>query len=302
MSYHPGMRKARPEGTDVPVRIPSRPSWIMAAPAESLEDAAFRSGAALAHLHLVAADATVPQSLWRARLALSAAEICVRMVGRREGAGELRDALHLLRPGDRPGPAGEILRQWSRAVSRPISAAQLGKVLDGLSAERIAVYLEAAVDNPVDRAAAVLEAVLADAPRAETPALILADAALAKALGWDHLLPLLSLALKPCDLRLQGKDLRFACHRAVGSASGQVVTLAADLSRRAARLRTVVPKLRAKGAARAVDLFLSQDALAPGALAVIMSDRAARRFCDRLVDLAAVRELTGRDTFRLYGV
>ena len=59
--------------------------------------------------------------------------------------------------------------------------------------------------------------------------------------------------------------------------------------------------LRAKAAGRAVDLFLSRDALAPGALA-FMSDRAARRLCDRLVALGAVRELTGRDTFRLYGV
>ena len=45
----------------------------------------------------------------------------------------------------------------------------------------------------------------------------------------------------------------------------------------------------------------TRDALAPGALA-FMSDRAARRLCDRLVALGAVRELTGRDTFRLYGV
>ena len=74
-----------------------------------------------------------------------------------------------------------------------------------------------------------------------------------------------------------------------------------DLARAAARLQAVAPKLRAKAAGRAVDLFLSRDALVPGALA-FMSDRAARRLCDRLVALGAVRELTGRDTFRLYGV
>ena len=59
--------------------------------------------------------------------------------------------------------------------------------------------------------------------------------------------------------------------------------------------------LRAKSAARAVEMFLTQDALAPAALS-FMSDRAARRLCDRLVELGAVRELTGRETFRLYGV
>ena len=31
-------------------------------------------------------------------------------------------------------------------------------------------------------------------------------------------------------------------------------------------------------------------------------DRAARRFCERLVELGAVHELTGRDAFRFYGV
>ena len=85
------------------------------------------------------------------------------------------------------------------------------------------------------------------------------------------------------------------------SGCGQALPLAADLARAAVRLRAVAPKLRAKGAARAVDLFLSRDALAPAALD-FMSDRAARRLCDRLVGLGAIRELTGRDTFRLYGV
>ena len=194
------------------------------------------------------------------------------------------------------------VRAQTEALARPLSAAGLAKVLDGVTPERIARCLEAAGRNPVDRAAGVLEAVLAEAPRAETAALILADAALARALDWDHLLPLLALALKPRDVRLRGEALRLACHRAVGIASGQAVTLAADLARRAARLRTVVPELRAKGAVRAVELFLTQDALAPAALAGIMSDRAARRLCDRLADLEAVRELTGRDSFRLYGV
>ena len=143
---------------------------------------------------------------------------------------------------------------------------------------------------------------LTELPRGETVALILADAVQAKSLGWDHVLPLLTLGLKPRDLRLQGDDLRLACHRAIVAGAGQAVPLAAELARAAARLQAVVPKLRAKAAERAVDLFLTRDALAPAALTAFMSDRAARRLCDRLADLGAVRELTGRDTFRLYGV
>ena len=100
--------------------------------------------------------------------------------------------------------------------------------------------------------------------------------------------------------------MRLACNRAVADGVRQALPMAGDLARGAARLRAVVPKLRAKGAARAVELFLSRDALAPTALASempdILSDRAARRLCERLVELGALRELTGRDTFRLYGV
>ena len=282
--------------------LPPLPGWIGAAPAETLEAAAFRSGAALAHLSQVTAAGDVPVALWRDRLALVAAGNCAEMAGRREGPGALRDALHLTGPGDDPGPAGRLLQQWSRAVARPVSVAHLTNALQGIVAERIALCLDAMGQTPVDRAAHVIEAVLTDHPRAETAALILADAVLAKGVGATHVLPLLALTLRPRDLRLRGDDLRLACHRAVVSAiGGQVLPLAGDLARAAARLRAVAPKLRAKAAGRAVDLFLSRDALAPGALA-FMSDRAARRLCDRLVALGAVRELTGRDTFRLYGV
>lgn len=273
----------------------------MSGPAETFEAAAFRSGAALAHLTFVTTAADLPQALWRDRLALAAAELCVGLAGRREGARALRDALHLTRAGDDPGPAGRVFRQWSRAVARPISVSNLHRALEGVAPKRIALSLDATGPTPVDRAAQVIEAVLTDSPRGEIAALILADAALARSLGWTHVLPLLSLDLKARDLRLRGDELRLACYRAVGIGVRQALPLAGDLSRAAVRLRAVVPKLRAKGAERAVELVLSHDALAPSSLD-FMSDRAARRLCDRLVSLGAVREPTGRDTFRLYGV
>jgi hypothetical protein len=282
------------------------PGWIVSAPADTLEAAAFRSGAALAHLALVADDPGLPQALWRDRLALAAAEVCAGLAGRREGTGALRDALHLTKASDDPGPAGRILRQWSQAVARPISVAGLARALEGMTPERIALSLDATGETPVDRAAWVIEAVLTDSLRAETEALILAEAVLSKALRQVHVLPLISLRLKARDLRLRGDDLRLACHRGATEGARQALSIAGDLVRSSTRIRAAVPKLRAKGAARAVDLFLSRDALAPAALAREMhggmSDRAARRLCDRLVDLGALRELTGRDTFRLYGV
>ncbi|MGC8732280.1 MAG: DUF1403 family protein [Halothiobacillaceae bacterium] len=295
------MKKPRAQIMEPLSMLGPLPGWIVSGPAETLESAAFRSGAALAHLTFLTTEADLPQALWRDRLALAAAEVCVGFSGRREGASALRDALHLTRPGDDPGPAGKILRQWSHAVARPISVAGLAKALDGVAPERIALSMDAVGPTPVDRAAQVIEAVLTESPQAETAALILADAVLSKSLGRDHVLPLMSLALKTRDLARAGDDLRLACHRAVVAGARQAVPLAGDLARRAVLLHAVVPKLRARGAARAVDLFLTRDVLAPSALE-FMSDRAARRLCDRLVGLGAVRELTGRDTFRLYGL
>jgi hypothetical protein len=210
--------------------------------------------------------------------------------------------VHLLRPGDLPGPAGETYLAWRRAVERPVSIKALGRALPAVEPGQIATWLDAGKGAPVTRAALALEGVFTGAPRADVPALILADAALAQALGWDHLVPLLAPGLKRADLRKRGDDLRLACHRAIVEAAVEATREAADLARRAARLKEVGPRLRAKGADEALGLFLGQDAVAPAMLTSLRSDRAARRFCDRLVELGAVRELTGRAMFRLYGV
>ncbi|MFA8387998.1 MAG: DUF1403 family protein [Pelagibaca sp.] len=294
------MTFARPDNTSDVDTLPRMPAWVTSARPETLEDVAFLSGAALTHLHLVLGNKRVPQALLRDRLALRAAAACVAFSGRSEREAELRDAVHLLRAGDLPGPAGEICLAWRRAVERPVSIKALGRAVPSLEAGEIETLLDAGKGAPVHRAAMVLQTVLTETPRAEVSALILADAALARALGWDHLVPLMASGLKRADMRKRGDDLRFTCHRALITSVIDTVRQAAGLSRRAAHLKAVAPKLRAKAAGEAVEMFLSRDAVAPTALP--LADRAARRLCDRLVDLGAVRELTGRDTFRLYGV
>lgn len=304
------MTYARPHLTGDLGTIPRMPSWVTAQRGETPEDVAFLSGAALNHLHLVVSHLNTPHALWRERLALQAAETCVAISGRPERARELRDAIHLLRPGDLPGPAGDVYLAWRRAVERALSVKALHRALAGAlpvhAPDQIATWLDAGAEavhgnvSPIAQACTVLETVLAQAPREEAMALILADAALATALGWDHGVPLLEAGLKRRDLRKTGEALRLACHRAVILSAGEAVRMAVDLTRRAEKLRAVAPKLRAKGAGEAVEMFLTRDAVTPAALPLL--DRAARRLCDRLVDLGAIRELTGRDTFRLYGV
>jgi len=226
----------------------------------------------LNHLHLVLSRDDLPQPLLRARLALRAAAVCVTHQGRPERAGDLRDAVEFLQPGASPGPAGEIYLSWRRAVERPVSVKVLDRALPEIDADQIATWLDgydprgAGQGAPVSHAAAVFQAVIEERRRDHTAPLLLADAALAQALGWSDILPLLALGLKRTDLRKTGENLRLACHRAIVLAAAEVTREAADIARRAERLRAVAPKLRARGANEAVALFLNRDAVAPAAL------------------------------------
>ncbi len=126
-------------------------------------------------------------------------------------------------------------------------------------------------------------------------------------------MPLLATHLIRKDIRAISDgdgDPVLCVHRAMVGACDSVIRSAADLSRRVEKLRAIAPKLRAKGSDDALALFLSHDAVSPSGMlspmikstSMPMTDRAARRLCDRLVELGVVRELTGRPTFRLYGV
>jgi len=157
--------------------------------------------------------------------------------------------------------------------------------------------------TPVAQASQILSDVLRRFPREEAAALMLADVALARAIGWDRTVPLVAAHVGRKDVRAIADgsgDVLSLVHRALLAACDSSVRAAADLDRRVAKLRLVAPKLRAKGSDEALGLFLSHDALLPAALP--LSDRAARRLCDRLVELGVVREFSGRPTFRLYGV
>jgi hypothetical protein len=92
--------------------------------------------------------------------------------------------------------------------------------------------------------------------------------------------------------------------RAYARAAQDAYALAGELARRSDTLLSTTPKLRTKRAARVVNLLLADDCVSPAraAKAAGLSDRASRRLFDRLVALGAVRELSGRPNFRLYGL
>jgi hypothetical protein len=149
----------------------------------------------------------------------------------------------------------------------------------------------------------------APAAEAEIFALWVFDLAIATRLRWARPLPLIATKILDPGLRSNGRGRprpgepawpRTAAG-AIALAAASALDLAANLCRRAETLIAAAPKLRSKPAAKIVDLLLAEDcvSLAEAARQAPMTDRAARRLFDRLV---AAREISGRPTFRLYGL
>jgi hypothetical protein len=136
---------------------------------------------------------------------------------------------------------------------------------------------------------------------------------LAQKLGWKAPVPLLAAVITHPGLRRNptghrprpaDRDWSNAPHGAYALAGHEAVDLALILSRQVKRLFDAAPKLRGKGAGRVIDMLLADDCVAPARAAKYakLADRSARRLFDRLTELGDVRELSGRASFRLYGL
>ncbi|MBS8224705.1 DUF1403 family protein [Vannielia litorea] len=302
-------------------KLPHLPRWVTSGRPETLETVAFRSGAALMVLDQLVSDLRygVPMKLLANRLALSAATATSKLEGRLARGADIRDAYHLTPPGEARGPDGDLLAFWRDAVR--VLAGEIGAIADLVGADfagEVGVWLDASLERtrmhgPLAGCVAVLRAVLDADDRAERVACLLSDVVLARALNWKQVLPVTAQHLTKAVLRgltAEGQGADLAVELRILESVEESIRLARDVARCAAALHTVAPKLRAKGSEAAVDLFLSEDAVAPASMLsprirgtnIPMTDRAARRFCDRLVELGVARELTGRQTFRLYGI
>lgn len=292
--------------------------------------ACFAAGAALAALDVLVWPDGVPAPFagaFLARQALAAAAGGVRVARLREDEAELRDALRTASPAGNTSPAGRIHRLWRLSARRPPprdagdferagellgGAADFGKIADSVrraaagSTDPIGGAVQAGLDAATVAAAGTLHPL-----DAEILALWTADAALATRLGWERAVPLLATRIADPALFVDGRRARPAdpnwgdvATRAYALAAAAAYDGAVDLARRAAKLIDAAPKLRAKPAGRVVDMMLDDDCVtaAEAVRATGMSPRAARRLLERLVELDAVRELSGRETFRMYGL
>ena len=313
----PGLRHARPaqKSADALIRQPFPslaaapvPAWARAS-GRADGDPLFFAGASLALLDAFLRRDPPAAGALRSRLALQSAAASAKILRLNAGEGALRDLRFAI--GDAGLPAS------TPAVSRRRPPALDLALLDpnGLASSLRACAGEGDPVSAAAKAAAFVFSVFPDAPAAEAEVLALwvFDLALAIRLRWARPLPLIATKILDPGLRSDAGGRRARPNEAAWSrtAAGAIalaavfaLDLATHLSRRSETLLAVAHKLRAKPAAKIVELVLAEDCVSPAEAArqAPMTGRAARRLFDRLVHLSAARELTGRPAFRLYGL
>lgn len=302
---------------------PRLPSWTRPYGHDFSEaDAAFAAGIALKSLDdLIRAD---PPWLgcWRDRLALKSAAVAAKMIGRNEDENAIRDAVLLTASGDDPGPAGKLfwaarmLSRRSTTINSPFIqeiAALLGMKWDA-SLASVPDMVDSA--NQSGRAAPfavadLITAISAVRPDAEVLAFGLGEVVLARKLNWPKGVPLLmperfGPAFRGIGgrgrIRPGGPEYPKAICLALVDGIDAALRSGVEIDRRAARLLAVAPKLRTKGAEPVIHKLLNEDVVAASAPGSKLSRWAANRLFERLESFEAVRELSGRSSFRIFGL
>jgi hypothetical protein len=296
------------------------PSWArpQTRDAQSEAEAGFKAGASLAILDRLLAAPMAHRGVWLDRLALRAATASTRAIGRTEDEAAIRDATTLRQGSADPGPAGRLLTLWRRLAGRsptpdPAAIRSATALIGVTIGEDLIAQTERLANSTMPAIAAAAEILLAchgDRPERAIMGCWLADMVLARRLRWPIAVPLLagSLLNRSWRTSLAGggrggaaPDLTRWFH-GTADAAAFAVNLAIDLERRAEILIAVSPKLRAKAADKVVERLLNLDAIAASEPFPGISDRGLRRLLDRLHSLGAIRELSGRSSFRLYGL
>lgn len=299
------------------------PGWALSLSRDVSEaDAAFSAGIALKSLDdLIRAD---PPWLgcWRDRSALKSAAVAAKMVGRNEDEHAIRDAVLLTGAGDDPGPAGKLFLATRLLARRPGTIAtpfvqELAALL-GISWHDSLASIPDMVDSAMQSGRAapfavadLITAISAVRPDTEVLALGLAEAVLAQRLNWQKPVPLLlperfGPAFRTIGGRGRVRPGEPAYPKAICLALADGVDAAlrsgVEIDRRAARLLAIAPKLRTKGAEPVIRKLLTEDAVPASAPGSALSRWAATRLFERLESFEAVRELSGRSSFRMFGL